>query len=557
MKKFLSFSLVFFIFSFLFLILKLPVRAISPSGVRQIPDIPFVNGDCSNQDWGTIHPEWGTVGGYWDFSTGGHCYEGGSGPVEYIQKAKTINKPVGVGIRFKNQNDVIEWAGKLLDESGNPKFDNLAFIVAPADSSICQYGETTAGCVNWAKGIFPIVAEKFSKITVIFLGTVNTLGDMGNEIVTKGYKNIGLKCNGWDIDLKNAQTTINGTLAGGSMRFADVYNDKFVVGYEPRHGLSTEEWYWGLADALSHHPDILDISSPELDHMAAFEGKYGFPQMKFIRDNLGKTITTAPDFWTVLRTTHSSCENNVCCFDYTSGGRNCTEPQRSNYSYWLYQNDNIAGGKTVAFTTKENPLVPNLAKSHPYGLYETRRTNESSNNPYMYFDIDDSYRPPADKNTWEITVTFVNNDDNTPPDDTLSLEYKDERGNLVTKTITKGAVLGTVDQWVDYKWTLTDADSVDFSNNKFEGKADFRINSNGDGDEIIHRVIVGPPTGGSALTGVPSPTATGPQPTTSPTPISKVSASPPDFFLFPLNLNLELKLLFLGALGGIILLLQI
>jgi hypothetical protein len=196
-----------------------------------------------------------------------------------------------------------------------------------------------------------------------------------------------------------------------------------------------------------------------------------------------------------------------CCYTPSAGGGQiCTGPQRTNFSYWLYQKDELPGGRSVAFTVKGDPNVPSLAQSDVYGYHTARRTDQASGNNFMYFDLDDEYRPSLASGSnfnWEVTATFVNKGS-----DKLSLEYVDKDGQNIKQSITKGSALGQVDNWVDYKWTLTDAD---FLNNKMNG-ADFRINAEGDGDEIFHRVIVKPIFFTSGFGGggyAPTPTPTG------------------------------------------------
>jgi len=536
-------GLKFFFFSF-------PAQAITPPGVNPIPNIPFVMSDWANGDWGnpdfrhqytdqngnqqvlTGHPEWGPVGGWWDFSDGNARKLpdriNPASPEEYIKDAKTmtvtldngqkIPKPVGVGIQFKDAADVASWAQRL----NNPEFDNLAFIVALArkgNQGGCgnNYGEIEPACDLWLNEVIPALAQHFPKIPVFFQGTVNTLSGICEKSLNQANKNVGAKCNGWFLDLDNAQETVNGVLSGGSMRFADVYYDRLAVGYEPKAGQSTEEWYWGLMDALSHHPDILDIQGPNLSQMASFKTEYKFPLLEFTRQYLGKTRETAPGAWVVFRTTKQGgvcgcgsppCPNGTvykdwaksCCTQggreccWTSGGKNiCRGPQKINYSYWLYQKDEIAGGQTKLIGIEENPFPSIPAKNHPYSLYPARQTDQGTGNQSIYFDIDDQYSASTNSQSWTIKAVFVNQGT-----DKLTLEYINKSGQTIKKAINKGSDLGPVDNWVEYQWDLNDAD---FSGNKMGG-ADFRLDSENDGlDEIIHRVMVSP---GSAPDG-PSP----------------------------------------------------
>lgn len=488
------------------------------------------------------HPEWGPVGGWCDF---GKDLCSGGDPIEYIKRAKNLTielngkeipKPVGVGIKFTLEN-IQDWANKILNEKLEPKkeLDNLAFLVAVSGS---KYGEVTSGDRLWAREVMDSLSSAFPNIPIFFQGDVHTLGELGGQAIAMPNKNIGIKTNSWAYDSKDAICTTQKIRVGGEliesaceMSFADLYGDQIMIGFEPKHGsLEDEYWYWATMQALSHHPDFFDIQGPHgqiLSSMTRIETNWKFPLLKFLRDHTAKTIENAPDVWVVLRATDKSklcdekgedCQQPRCvpCSYGEAPDPNCTEPglecraprfcyrqgcnhpdpanceevcfgpEKGNFSYWLYQMDNFPKGKTVVLPN-QSELLPPTARKHLYGQYRVRRTDQASGNPYMYFDIDDGY-PPAGgiplssggQTTWEVTVTFINQGN-----DELSLEYRDYTGNLVRRTIKKGSHLGEVNQWVDYTFSLKDA----YFNNNLEG-VDFRINSQNDGDEIVHRVMV-------------------------------------------------------------------
>jgi len=468
------------------------VYAITPPGVNPLPQIPFVMLDCENKDWGKIHPEWGPVGGWRNF--GGPGCGGGMIPEDYIRHAKdikvtlpdgrVISKPVGIGIKFNN-NNVDAWKTRL----NSPEFDNLAFLVAMSPND--PYGEVSSSEVGWAINIMGRLAAAFPTIPVFFQACSYSSDLCNRSVNLPEGKSISVKCNGWYPDLSTAMMSINGELAGGQLGFASVYHDRMLVGFEPKTGFGPEDAYWSITQALSHHPDFFDIAPTSLDSIAQFKTGWQFDLFSFLIANIGKTIDKADSVWTVLRQTQivkTCCGTNAdgsdlcgwpdCCYTSVSTGRVvCTGPQKGNFDYWLYQKDDIANGKTVSFISRQSNLMPDLAKSHPYGWYTTRRTDQATGNSYMYFDIDDSYVNPSP--LWKITATFVNKGT-----DSLSLEYKNIQGILVKNKIIKGPGLGTVDNWVDYTWKIYDAD---FSN-QLAG-VDFRLNAENDGDEIIHRLI--------------------------------------------------------------------
>lgn len=546
-----------FILTF-FITFNSPVSAIIPSTIKSFPQIPYVMSDCHNGDWGKTHPEWGPVGGWWGWKEG-HCNDGGNTPEEYLRKAKqmkvtlddgrVIPKPVGIGIPF-TLNNIGEWKNRL----NNSEFNNLAFLVAESPSvygevtnSYCKGGVCVEDTTGWAGQIMEPLSRAFPNIPIFFQGGVNTLIGLCNQAVSLPNKNIAIKANGWTVDLDNALRTIGGVLKGGEMGFTTVYHNRLAVGFEPGvagTGNSIEDpkhWYWGVMEALSHHPDFFDIQEPVLSVMASVQNQYHFPLLKFLRDHLSKTIDNTPDLWTVLRTSQvtevcwcgtdlTDCMAPDCCYTPSDGGdRICTGPQRTNFSYFLYQKDNLSDGRTVAFTVKGSSLVPSAAQSHAYGYHTARRTDQANGQNFMYFDVDDSYRQPQNKQGWEVTVTFVNKGN-----DKLSLEYNNKSNQIIKKTISKGSALGPINNWIDYKWTLFDAD---FTGNKMNG-ADFRINAEGDGDEIIHRVIIKP----ISLPATPTPTkqTTTLSPTTNPTTISDQAAYFPGWQ--KINLTLETKI---------------
>jgi len=513
------FAFLIVILIFAFCILPSSVGAITPNGVRQMPNVIYEMLDCSNLDFGQTHPEWGPVGGWRGFGNSPGCTGGNA--QNYIQAAKNmtvtltdgtrIPKPVGVGWRATTEN-INNWT--FLND---PQYSNLAFIVAESPSI---YGEVTSSytladgvtqvedTLPWAKIVMGPLSRAFPTIP-IFFQSCGYASELLYEAQTKNYPNIGVKCNGWYLDSDNAMSyysqsqysstpcrLADGILNGGAFGFASASYQTNLVGFEPKHGHSVEQWYWGIMQALSHHPDMVDVDTPDITKFSLFGQQYGFNLINFLSTHLGKTLTNTPNLWLVLRETQvsrvrecgsdngTSPEGCDCCWRFSSSGTwVCVGPQRGNFSFWLYQKDNLAGGRTEVVNHQN---LPEPAKSHPYGLYTSRRTNQTGGQNFIYLDVDNNFRPspPQGMNLgWEVTATFVNQGS-----DKISIEYINKSGQTIKQSISKGATLGVVSNWVDYKWTLTDAD---FSANRMNG-ADFRINSENDGDETVHRVIVNP-----------------------------------------------------------------
>ncbi len=259
------------------------------------------------------------------------------------------------------------------------------------------------------------------------------------------------------------------------------WGDKVAVGWEGYDYLTpgVAKTYWGILTALHLHSDYLVLASDIIGDPERWD------DLKFANAHLGRTVYNTPDVWVALRETQ-----------YT------WFPMKGNYSFYLYQNDAVPGGKSV-------PLW-NVGSSKE-GLY-TCRTDGASGNNYLYFDIDDRYLYQAHT---PVTVTVTYYDKGW---DSWSLQY-DAYGNTykTAGTIYKHNTL----TWKKAVFHLTDAR---FANSMPGGGdhpgSDLRIWNRQDGDEIIHMVKV---SKGPAPTPTPTVTPTpGPPPTATPTPSEPV-----------------------------------
>jgi len=549
------FFLIVIFFSFYFNLHK--TFALLPSGAKLIPQIPFVMLDCYNGDWGnpsyylrwltncptpkpnnaqcesvsTGHPEWGAVGGWRNFGGPG-C--GGSytpnAPGDYILNAQKfsvtltngeqIQKPVGIAFTAPSATDLT--AAKIFISNlaalynDNPIYPNLGMMIINCRAQ--RYGECANGDDLLVTKVLPIYRKYFNKLVTFVQCTQWFCGWIAQQYATDqyAYKNAGVKCNGWFMDEGNAVTWTNNVMDGGCMGFAELYNEKIPIGFEPKAGFSSCEAYWMLMEALSHHPDFLDIQPPNLDNMAKFDHDYEFPLINFAHNHLGKTVQNTPDVWTVLRENGTAVGSERCvpcsygeapdpscpqegkrckqyrdCF-FSGTNERCSGPWKGNFNYWLYPREDLVGSKPKVIIPSYDDSapcswkiaeLPEPASSHPYSRYRIKRTDQASNNPNMSFDIDDRY-VGLGKNGYEITATFVNKVSDPLSSDTLSLEYYNANG-FTKNTISKGTDLGPINSWVDYTWRIEDANFA----NQFEG-ADFRLSSNNDGDEYINRVVV-------------------------------------------------------------------
>lgn len=246
--------------------------------------------------------------------------------------------------------------------------------------------------------------------------------------------------------------------------------------------------YWGLINGLNKHPDYFNLASGLITETADRDF------VRFVNQHTGVSLQNTPSVWVALRETEQTWM-----------------PQRGNFSFWLDQDDTIAGGRTMPAWN---------VSSYKYGRY-TRRTDQGSNNPYMFFKIDDGYIYEG-TNTATVRVTYYD-----VGTDTWELQY-DSAGTDAYKSA--GIVRKTnTGRWLTYEFVLTDARF----GNRQAGGADFRISCRNDGDEYIHFVQVirsgaapvppaptstRTPTPGATMVPTMTPATATPTPTRTPTP---------------------------------------
>lgn len=233
--------------------------------------------------------------------------------------------------------------------------------------------------------------------------------------------------------------------------------------------------YWMFIGMLAHHPDFIDVHS---DHFAAF---LKIPYLSsFINLQLGKNVLNTPVVWAVLRDLEE--EEKKEKFNCWQSGF------YGDYMSYLYRRDNIPANQTRLVKREElptqalyqlytiPPTSPRYEKKMSPLTITARRTDQSSGNYYMSFDIDNAW---AYKREGIYTIGIIYLDVGT---DKLVLEYKDKEGKLIQKEIEKN----NSKKWALKQFILEDA----FFSDQLEGETDFRIYNNKDGDEIIHRVEV-------------------------------------------------------------------
>jgi len=242
-------------------------------------------------------------------------------------------------------------------------------------------------------------------------------------------------------------------------------------------------FYWGVLAALSRHADYVTLERDVL-----YEGNPGDATVTPITENIdvlgwagpymGKHVDETPSAWVALRDT---------------GYISSYYAQKGNYEWWIEQDDSIAQGMTKLTTYRSQAQLVNswspaasartdietgqafLASGREGWI--TRRTDQATNNRYMWFKIDDRFTAST---VTEATFTVTYFDKGT---DTWQLAY-DSVGNAyrVAGTITKT----NTNTWKKATFNVADA----WFGNLQLGGADFRIDCMADGDEYIHMVDV-------------------------------------------------------------------
>lgn len=291
------------------------------------------------------------------------------------------------------------------------------------------------------------------------------------------------------------------------------YSDQLATAQEAyQHLTPTEtETYWAVLGAIARHNTYLSIDYAPNDYwndgwlLAHYDGtpRYeNFPIVEFANRYLGRTPQNAPSVWVALR------ESGFLWY-----------PECGNYDYWLYQDDSVAGGKTVIVTYRTGLTFPTssagcqITNQTEQGVnlggnwvgkesWIARRTDAASGNPYMFFKVDDAYMVNANQ-TVTVTVTYFDRGT-----DQWELVYDSAGGPQSGGTVSKANSL----TWKTTTFVLANARFA----NGLAGGSDFYIDGGSDGDEYIHFVDV-TKSGGAAPTATPTNTP-GPSPTPTPTP---------------------------------------
>ena len=374
-----------------------------------------------------------------------------------------------------------------------------------------------------------------------------------NSAVTYPYPNAG---GAWRTKAYDPMIEYGGSVPTGF----ETYN--YMVGNVttlPGTGIS-DTFYWAVLNALDKHTTYLRMSA----YAGWYLGANDQPVlaytdiMAWAKPYFGASLDdpTGPRFpqsvWVAMRDHMFP----ICYYNNRYDCENVTEwPDLGNFEYWLYQKDKIdgfEGGQTKpethqqyvnsasygvqppqlglcpagspgpigypCFTNVYNPQLPKVREAQ-----FIRRTDQATNNPFMWFDIDEGYADNGDGYSVDITVTYWDRGS-----DKFLLQYNSFDGPKYATP------QGGSNAWVQktnsnqFRKAIFRVDDAHFANGLVEG-IDFKLNSrdeNGvnDGDEWIHLVNVRV-TGGAVPTRTPTVTPTH-TPTRTPTPTNTPTRTP-------------------------------
>jgi hypothetical protein len=370
-----------------------------------------------------------------------------------------------------------------------------------------------------------------------------------NNAVTYPYGNAG---NQWKLKAYDPMLEFGERVPTGFETYSRSVGDRTSIGNS-----ISDTFYWAVLNALDKKADFV--------RMSGYTGWYLGPNdepvtaytdiMRWAKPYFGAQVDDrnapryAPSAWVAMRDyMYPICYYNdpLDCEVSTSW------PDLGNFEYWLYQYDTIPGfqGCQTKPETHQEAVVSAAYGSRPPQLglcpagsqgpagypcftnvYNAqlpksreaqliRRTDQATNNPYMWFDLEDLYAFNIQGYAADITITYWDHGA-----DKFRLQYDSFSGPKYATP--QGGSNPWVqktnsDQFRQVVFRLTDAR---FANSLPEG-IDFKLDSRNesganDGDEWIHFVDVrvydpAAPTATSTPTRTPSPTFT-PTPTNTPT----------------------------------------
>lgn len=371
---------------------------------------------------------------------------------------------------------------------------------------------------------------------------------------------VGLSHNNLYWDWTNAESDASIGYQNVGTQFYDPlvkYWDQVPVGFEsyPQRVGNPELFYWAVLNSLDKHSSYVRMS----DYYGWFQDN-GQPVtaytsiMEWAAPYFGANLDPdsplfTPSVWAVMRE-HISPFYAHYASTYFGGSFSPWGddwPALGNFDFWLYQYDDVPGGQTVPQTNMEtighlndaprmgkcyagpvdypcfsNELVRNTSLPNVSEARSIRRTDQATDNPFMFFDIDDEYMWAGDFQA-EITITYWDHGT-----DKFRLQYDSTSGPKYATPVDESNPWVKKNNSNQFRTVTFRVNDARFGNN-LAGYTDFFIDSRDeaevkDGDEWIHLVdvrLIDPnrpsPTPTPTRTTAPSPTAT-PTPTITPTP---------------------------------------
>lgn len=349
-------------------------------------------------------------------------------------------------------------------------------------------------------------------------------------------RDVGLAFNGLYFDWNGAESVIYpnaGAYYGlGAYDPILLYQDRVPAAFETYSymlgdsvGLTigsnkADAFYWGVLNALDKHVDYLRMSSysdwylgpndtPVQDYTGIMQ--WAKPYFGATLDRTSPRLT--PSVWVAMRDHITP----ICYWGSGSCEFTSRWPVLGNFEFWLYQKDSAPGGRTVPETHIEWIQTPAQGAQRPdLGLcpptsngplnypcyneatnsnlptaresYVIRRTDQATDNDFMYFDVDTSYLFDGNY-TADIKVTYWDTGM-----DQFRLQYESTTGPkyAVIKDTTSTAVTKqNSNQFRTVTFFVDDARLAD----GLPGSTDFALDSRNtggvkDGNEWIHFVDV-------------------------------------------------------------------
>ncbi|MBC8446314.1 MAG: beta-galactosidase, partial [Chloroflexi bacterium] len=278
-----------------------------------------------------------------------------------------------------------------------------------------------------------------------------------------------------------------------------LYNQVLPTTYETYDYMLCDptQVYWGMLNGLDKHPTYLRLN---IDLFREFDPQR-YPQsagfgpdkpenlaiFDWVEHYVGVTLENTPSVWVAMREHRVPWQ--ACWQDTPNPGP--WYPQWGNYDFWLEQDDNVPGGRTVPETN--DPSITEMGDNDPpynpalppgRAGWAVRRTDQATGNPTMFFKVDDGYLFGG-SHPVTITVTYLDRGT-----DTWSLRY-DAAGGVEQAAQPEGSSVSWVQKensngWRQAVFVVEDARLA----NGLAGDSDFLLDCGGDGDEWIHFVDV-------------------------------------------------------------------